>query len=134
MKPTLALALFAAGAALAATPDMPRFRWENFTKAEGLPDDHVFNVCVDGDRVWAATENGLGVYEKGKWKVYRPQDGLAHRAVLGVAVDRRTGVVWAATMGGLSRLSAGRFENFTQLNSGLPNDVVYGVAVEGNYL
>ena len=51
---------------------MPRFRWENFTNADGLPDDHVFNVCVDGDRVWAATENGLGLYENGKWKIYRP--------------------------------------------------------------
>ena len=26
-------------------------------------------------------------------------------------------------MGGLSRYSAGRFDTFTQLNSGLPNDV-----------
>jgi ligand-binding sensor domain-containing protein len=134
MKRTFALVMAAACTALAATPEMPRFRWENFTKADGLPDDHVFHVCVDGDRVWAATENGLGLYEKGKWKVYRPQDGLAHRAVLAVAVDKRTGVVWAATMGGLSRLSAGRFDSFTQLNSGLPNDVVYGVGVEGDHV
>jgi ligand-binding sensor domain-containing protein len=134
MRRTLALLVLAVSAAVAATPEMPRFRWENFTHSDGLPDDHVFNVCVDGDRVWAATENGLGLYEKGKWKIYRTQDGLAHRAVLGVAADPRTGVVWAATMGGLSRLSAGRFENFTQLNSGLPNDVVYGVGVQGDYV
>jgi ligand-binding sensor domain-containing protein len=139
MKRTCALVWVAAcfsavPPALGATPEMPRFRWENFTKADGLPDDHVFNVCVDGDRVWAATENGLGLYEKGKWTVYRPADGLAHRAVLGVAADRRTGVVWAATMGGLSRFSAGRFDNFTQLNSGLSNDVVYGVGVEGDHV
>ena len=37
-------------------------------------------------------------------------------------------------MGGLSRYSAGRFDNFTQLNSGLRNDVVYGVAVQGDYV
>ena len=37
-------------------------------------------------------------------------------------------------MGGLSRYSAGRFDTFTQLNSGLPNDVVYGVAVQGDYV
>ena len=43
-------------------------------------------------------------------KTYRTQDGLAHRAVLGVAADPRTGVLWAATMGGLSRFSAGRFD------------------------
>ena len=74
---TLAIVFALASTALAATPDMPRFRWENFTTENGLPDDHVFNVCVDGNRVWAATENGLGLYENGKWRIYRPKDGLA---------------------------------------------------------
>ena len=41
---------------------MPRFRFENFTTANGLPDNHVFSVLVDGDRIWAGTENGLAVY------------------------------------------------------------------------
>jgi ligand-binding sensor domain-containing protein len=128
----LALVFALASAAMAAAPDMPRFRWENFTTANGLPDDHVFNVCVDGNRVWAATENGLGLYENGKWRIYRPADGLAHRAVLNVAVDPRTGDVWVATMAGLNRFSAGRFDTFTQLSSGLANDVVYGVSVQGD--
>ena len=26
------------------------FRWENFTTANGLPDNHVFCVLVDGNR------------------------------------------------------------------------------------
>ncbi|MGA2434623.1 MAG: regulator, partial [Bryobacteraceae bacterium] len=123
-----------AAAALAAAPDMPRYRWENFTTENGLPDNHVFQVCVDGNRVWAATENGLGLYENGKWKVYGTAQGLAHRAVLYVAVDKKTGDVWAATMGGLSRFSGGRFVNYTQLNSGLANDVVYGVGVQGDFV
>ena len=113
---------------------MPHYRWRNFTTVDGLPDNHVFCVAVDGQRVWAGTENGLGLYENGKWKVFRPKDGLAHRVVLGVAVDPKTHDVWAATMGGLSRYSAGRFDNFTQLSSGLSNDVVYGVGVQGYYV
>ena len=112
-------------------PGMPRFRFENFTTANGLSDDHVFSVLVDDDRIWAGTENGLGLYENGKWKTYNTKDGLAHRAVLSLALDKRTGDVWAGTMGGLSRISGGRIDTFTQLNSGLSNDVVYGVAVEG---
>jgi ligand-binding sensor domain-containing protein len=131
---TLALLLALAVPALAASPDMPRFRWENFTTANGLPDDHVFSVCVDGNRVWAGTENGLALYENGKWITYGKKDGLAHRAVLFISPDKRTGDVWIATMGGLSRFSAGRFDTFTQLNSGLPNDVVYGVSVLGDYV
>src|SRR5579863_1156686 len=114
-----------------AMPRMPKFKFENFTTTNGLPDNHVFSVLVDGDRIWAATENGLAVYENGKWKTYTTADGLAHRAVLSLALDQRTGDVWAGTMGGLSRISAGRIDTFTQLNSGLSNDVVYGVAVEG---
>jgi ligand-binding sensor domain-containing protein len=112
-------------------PAMPRFRFENFTTANGLPNDHVFSVLVDGDRVWAGTDNGLAVYENGNWKTYTTADGLAQRAVLTLALDKRTGDVWAGTMGGLSRISAGRIDTYTQLNSGLSNDVVYGVSVEG---
>ena len=121
----------AAKAELTAQPLMPRFRFENFTTANGLPDNHVFSVLVDGDRVWAGTENGLALYENHAWKTYTTADGLAHRAVLSLALDKRTGDVWAGTMGGLSRVSGGRIDTFTQLNSGLSNDVVYGVSVEG---
>lgn len=110
------------------------FRWQNFTTANGLPDNHVFCVLVDGKRIWAGTENGLGLYEGGSWKIYRPTDGLAHQAVLSLAVDHHTGDIWAGTMGGLSRISAGRIDTFTQLNSGLSNDIVYGVGVLSDFV
>ena len=86
---------------LAQCREMPRYRFENFTTANGLPDNHVYSVLVDGDRIWAGTDNGLAVYENGKWKTYTTKDGLAHRAVLSLALDKRTGDVWAGTMGGL---------------------------------
>ena len=120
-----------AAAQTASVPAMPRFRFENFTTANGLPDDHVYSVLVDGGRIWAGTDNGLAEYENGQWKVYTSADGLAHRAVLSLALDKRTGAVWAGTMGGLSRISGGRIDTWTQLNSGLSNDIVYGVSVEG---
>jgi ligand-binding sensor domain-containing protein len=125
---------FALLPALGLAQEMPRFDWQNFTTANGLPDNRVFSVAVDGERIWAGTENGLGVYENGHWRVFRPQDGLAHRVVLSVYADKKTHDVWAATMSGLSRYSAGRFDTFTQLNSGLSNDVVYGVTVQGDYV
>jgi ligand-binding sensor domain-containing protein len=127
-KPHAATPAVAASVAL---PQLPRFRFENFTTANGLPNDHVYCVLVDGDRIWAGTEDGLAVYENHAWKTYTTKDGLAHRAVLSLALDKRTGDVWAGTMGGLSRISGGRIDSYTQLNSGLSNDVVYGVGVEG---
>jgi ligand-binding sensor domain-containing protein len=126
--------LFIAAPLLAAPPSMPMFRWENFTTANGLPNNHVFCVLVDGNRIWAGTENGLALYENGKWKVFGTADGLGHRVVLSLALDRTTGDVWAGTMGGLSRISAGRIDTFTQLNSGLANDIVYGVGVQGQFV
>src|SRR5689334_1904468 len=108
----------ASSVAKASIPVMPRFQFENFTTANGLPDDHVFSVLVDGGRIWAGTENGLGLYENGRWKTFTTKDGLAHRAVLSLALDKRTGDVWAGTMGGLSRISGGCIDTFTQVNSG----------------
>jgi len=136
MKTRIWIATLAVFAAISsgAAQDMPRFRWQNFTTADGLPNNHVFCVLVDGDRIWAGTDNGLGLFENGKWKVYRPKDGLAHQAVLSLALDKNSGDVWAGTMGGLSRISAGRIDTFTQLNSGLSNDIVYGVGVRGDFV
>jgi hypothetical protein len=37
-------------------------------------------------------------------------------------------------MGGLSHVSAGRIDTYNQLNSGLSNDVIYGVGVQGDYI
>jgi len=131
MKPLAGLLLIAL--ALSAG-ELPRYRWENFTTANGLPNDRVYCVAVDGDRIWAGTDDGLALYERGKWKTFTTADGLAHRAVLYLALDKRTHDLWIATMGGLSRYSAGRIDTFTQLNSGLANDVVYSVGVQGDFV
>ncbi len=78
---------------------------------------------------WASTRTA-----RGRSSASRTRTGLAHQAVLSLALDKRTGDVWAGTMGGLSRISAGRIDTFTQLNSGLSNDIVYGVGVQGDFV
>jgi len=110
-------------------------RWENLTPADGMPDAKVFCVTVDGDRVWAGTEDGLALIEHGKvTRVFKPEDGLAHRVVMGIAVDPSTHDLWLATFGGVSHFSGGHFENFTNLTSGLLNDICYGIAVEDRFV
>jgi len=42
--------------------------------------------------------------------------------------------VWLATFGGLSRLSGGQFQNYSSLTTGLANDIVYAVAIQGTYV
>ena len=118
------LATIGAAAGTAAPPAMPQYRWENFTVANGLPDNRVYAVAVDGDRIWAGTDNGLALYENGKFKVFGTADGLPQRACLSVGLNKKTHELWIATMGGAARYSGGRIDAFTQLSSGLANDVV----------
>ena len=105
--------------------------WETFyAKEGGLPNDHIFSITADGDRLWVGTEDGLALYEDGKWRSWGEKDGLPWRVVSAIAVSEKTGDVWLGLFGGgLSRFSGGRFDHFNQFNSGLVNDVVYGVAV-----
>ncbi|MBZ0258510.1 regulator [bacterium] len=110
--------------------------WETFYAEEnGLPNDHIFSLKADGDRLWVGTENGLACYEDGQWKTWTEEDGLPWRVVSGITVSQKTGDVWLGLFGGgVARFSAGRFDHFHQLNSGLVNDVVYGVTMVGDEL
>ena len=147
MRTPLALVLLAALAAPALAADAPAAssapklpyvytNWKHFTVADGLPNDHIFAVKVDGPRVWVGTEDGLAQIDKttGKVvKVWQEKDGLPFKVVTAIDVDRKTGDVWLGLFGGgLARLSGGRFDHWHQMNSGLVNDVVYGVAVEND--
>ncbi len=110
--------------------------WEAFTTESthgGLINDHIFGLTADGNRLWIGTENGLVLYENGKWKHWTEEDGLPWRVVSSIAVSPKTGDVWVGMFGGgIARFSAGRFDHFHQLNSGLVNDVVYSLDVEGD--
>ena len=109
-------------------------RWKHFTTKEGLPNDHIFAVKAHGNDVWVGTEDGLALIDKSKGKVVRTwkeKDGLPWKVVTAIDVDPKTGDVWLGLFGGgLARYSGERFDHWHQLNSGLLNDVVYGVAVE----
>ena len=109
--------------------------WEQITTADGLPDDHVFAVKCFEDKVWIGTENGLACLDKktGKIESWGEEDGLPWRAVGAIDVHPGTGDVWLGLFGGgLARFSGGRFDHWHQLNSGLVNDVVYGLAIEND--
>jgi ligand-binding sensor domain-containing protein len=112
-------------------------KWKQFTVADGLPNDHIFAVKADGPRVWIGTEDGLAMLDKrtGKIKSWGEKEGLPWKVITAIDVDKKTGDVWLGLFGGgLARFSGGRFDHWHQLNSGLVNDVVYGVAVQDEYI
>ena len=108
--------------------------WESWYAQEGgLPNDHIFALRADGDRLWVGTEKGLALYEHGTWQSWTEKQGLPFDVVSSIAVDPKTQDVWIGLFGGgLTRFSAGRFDHWNQFNSGLVNDVVYGVTVAGD--
>jgi ligand-binding sensor domain-containing protein len=111
--------------------------WEHFTTKDGLPNDHIFAAKADGPTVWVGTENGLAAVDKktGSIRSWNEDDGLPWRVVSALDVDPKTGDLWVGLFGGgVARFSGGRFDHFHQLNSGLVNDVVYGLAVENDNL
>jgi ligand-binding sensor domain-containing protein len=133
-KVGLGMLLLAASAVAAENPPLYT-KWINYTPANGFPEGEVFCVTVDGNRVWAGTSEGLVLIEDGRVKrVFTMKDGLVGRPVMSVAVDKQTGDVWVGAFGGLSRYSGGTFKNYTNLTSGLANDLVYGVAMQGKYV
>jgi ligand-binding sensor domain-containing protein len=111
--------------------------WQQFTVEDGLPNDHIFALEVDGHHVWVGTEDGLARIDRrsGAIEAWREADGLPWRVVSALAANPKTGELWIGMFGGgLARFSGGRFDHFHQLNSGLVNDVVYGVAVENDHV
>lgn len=112
---------------------MPLYgNWQNFTSQNGLPSDKTYAVRIIGDSVLVGTHEGMAVYNKGKWHIYTTKDGLAHNGVVAIDYSKTSGDIWIGTLSGLSRWSGGKFENFNQFNSGLPNDLVYSVYCDDN--
>ena len=113
---------------------MPEYgKWKTFTTKDGLPANKIFCVRADGDRVWIGTSHGLVLYENETFKTFTTEDGLAHNGVLSIDVSEMTGDIWIGTLGGMNHYSGGKFETFDQLNSGLPNDVIYVQPMKGKF-
>jgi ligand-binding sensor domain-containing protein len=124
----------AANAAVGELPFPLVTRFENFGEKDGLPAHKIHSVLKTSDgRLWLGTANGLCVRERdGRFHSYGRADGLSHPTVLAIAEHPVTGDLWLATMQGLCCFSGGKFTTFTQTNSGLPNNVVYAVAIAGD--
>src|SRR5512136_2434788 len=77
-------------------------KWRQFTVADGLPNDHIFAVKVDGPRVWVGTEDGLALIDKPTGKVtktWQEKDGLPFKVVTAIDVDQKTGDVLGRPVG-----------------------------------
>ncbi|MCP4248714.1 MAG: amino acid ABC transporter substrate-binding protein [bacterium] len=116
-----------------AVPAIGNLTWNTITDRDGLPDDSVRAISVDGARVWVGTDRGTALFDGSDWSAW-PQSGTGGNEppapVSAIDVDARTGDVWMGTWGGgLMRLTGGRMDRFDQFNSGLAGDLIYDVLV-----
>jgi ligand-binding sensor domain-containing protein len=108
-------------------------RFENFGPEQGMPSHKVHAVLTASDgKLWVGTYKGVLVREDGKFKKIGTENGLSHQMVLCMAEDTRNGDMWIGTMRGLNRYSAGKITTYTQTSCGMPNNVVYGLDLEGD--
>jgi ligand-binding sensor domain-containing protein len=106
-------------------------RFENFGKDHGIPAEKVHSVLKTSEgQLWIGTWDGLCLREdNGKFRRYSPEHGLSHKMILCMVEDTKTGDLWVGTMRGLNKFSGGKITKYLQTDSGLPNNVVYGVDI-----
>jgi len=96
--------LLTAGGNASAGADTPR--WRRIGRAEGLPDDNVNSLAEDNEgRLWASTENGLGVLDTGSWqaRALRRAEGVVFLSYWTNAVTRTAaGELLFGASGGLT--------------------------------
>jgi len=112
-------------------------RWENWTRATGLGDDHLWALRRDPrGALWAGTNHGVSVLERSPrhWRALGEADGLASGQYRAMTVTA-DGEVWAgAAPGGVTRFDTrGRFVRNYGAESGLTNDRVYGLLATADH-
>ena len=98
-----------------------RGSFKTYTKADGLPDDQVFDLLSDArGLLWASTPKGLARLAGGRFEVYTTREGLPDNKafIIGAGPD---GGLWLATGDAVVRFIDGRFTAH-RLIEGLPAD------------
>ena len=79
-------------------------KWTTYTTVEGLPGNHVFMLHLDRKgQLWIGTNNGLALWQNGKFKVMTTADGLFADNVFAMATTP-DGSQWIGSYGGVAYL------------------------------
>jgi ligand-binding sensor domain-containing protein len=102
-----------------------KVNWTDYTDG-----NTVFDVFVKGNDLWAATESGVVDWNinTGTYKKYTTLDGLIDNYVVGITQDK-SGNIWFATSGGVSRFDGAHFQNFTS-KDGLSDTAITSITCD----
>ena len=81
-----------------------RWRPKPFTPIDGLGANRIYGLVVDGKQVWAATDDGLSLYDRYTelWSNFDAKQGLSAKQVTCLSSDGKG--IWAGTYGGGAEL------------------------------
>lgn len=110
-----------------------RWRARPFTPIDGLGANRINGLIVDGKQVWAATDDGLSLYDRYTelWSNFDAKQGLSAKQVTCLASDGKG--IWAGTYGGgLNYFDKDtlKFKVYGTAD-GLVDDTVFSVAGDG---
>lgn len=100
-------------------------RVREFTTADGLVDDAVNDMVVDGENLWISTEHGISRYDGTSFTSFTTADGLIDDGVWRMTLDNR-GHLWAGTRSGVSRYDGQTWASLTRAN-GLGGDFAFSI-------
>jgi len=79
--------------------------FKSYYHSDGLVDERVYCVAIDGSTIWFGTHNGVSKFDGfTTWKNYTTADGLPDNEITAMIVDA-DGEKWFGTYYGLSRLT-----------------------------
>ncbi|MDD5066013.1 MAG: hypothetical protein PHF84_03085 [bacterium] len=109
--------------------------WENISLKEGLPNKFIKDIKSDGENIYIATANGLGIYNirNKKIRIMAQKDGLADNYISAIDIDNND--IWLGTDKGLSLYNkrTGKILNYTK-KDGLVDDAISAVLVDEDYV
>ena len=98
----------------------------HYTTRDGLADNWVFGVAIDGEgHKWFATAGGVSEFDGTTWTNYTDADGMFRSFTVDIAIDS-TGDLWVAYAndGGAGKFDGANWTHYTSAD-GLACDSVY---------
>ena len=120
--------------------DLTSDTYTKYTLADGLADNYIHDLAIDDlNRVWAATDSGLSMFNGTTWTTYDnsnspiPGDSVH---LVAVSSDNRVWLHSRSINGswgeGLTVFNGSTWTTYTEANSGIPDDDVRAIAIDHN--
>ncbi|MDD5363508.1 MAG: two-component regulator propeller domain-containing protein [Ignavibacteria bacterium] len=95
------------------------------TTNSGICSNQINYITVEkNNEIWIGTANGLSRFYNDIWTTYNVLDNN----ITGIVI--KDSIKWISTTGGIARFDNVNWNYYTYSNSGLPSNIVFGIAID----